>query len=640
MSSIPRASIGPVALLLAAHAAAQLGFPGLKQECQIGGPPPTISLDTPTPSIANSFNWIVQVCNSQIGVFERNGVRRWFNTLGGNPFTFGGCVNQNTDSFFGSNPLGLNATRIVDTKVLYDRINDRFCVIGMQQDSPNASGAQGLFVAWSNNDNPMPSGTCPGGGGWRIWRTPVPNVGGGIPYQPDFNGMGQTEYHVVYSGILQPISTVQPPPPSYTFFRYFRKTDLSAMPQPNPLPYREIVVQRPTWQFAHAADSFDAGTNIYLVAVENASALRVTCVNLGNDTEINTLVPVTAFIPAGGGAGNSGAAPQPVGALDTIDGRMQSVVQRDGSLYCCHTVMSGSGIGARHVVRWYQIALNTWPMVGGVPQVFQTGTIDLGGGVHAFMPAIAVNSAGTVVVTYARSSATEAPGVGWSGRRSFDLPGTMPQGGNGPGGIPRPGLSSYTSSQGVGGNPNIDRWGDWSSAVLDTSLPTLRFLVCGSYAESSGTSCAPQQADHWKTWISTVVPTSAGQLVPFGTGFPGTNNVEPVLSLLQLPRIGSNPPVNVTNTAGANTLGLGLISLAELPPPGVPSGFGPVIWVDMNQGTSVTFSLDAVSGQFPLSIPYNPAFIGVPLFLQAGVFDNGAAQGLAATQGWRVFVGS
>lgn len=604
-------------------------FPGLGQQCQLGGPPPNISFDTPTASIANSFNYIVEVANSQIGVFERTGVRRWYNHLGGGPAPGFGCV-TNVDSFFGQNPLGLGATRIVDTKVLRDRIYGRFCVIGMQQDSAFATGSQGLFVAWSNTANPLPNGAGCSGGGWRIWRTPVPTLPGST-YQPDFNGMGQTETHIIYSGILQPVSN--PAAPSYTFYRYFRKTDLNA--GPGVLPYRDIVVQRPTSEFAHAADSFDGGTNMYLAAaLVNANALRVTVVNLGNDTEVNTTVPVAPFAAANGQAPQLGGT-----SLDTIDGRMQGAVLRNNQLYCCHTIalFDGPGGASRNVVRWYQIALNTWPLVGATPQVVQSGEIDFGWPINTFMPSIAVNEANTVIVAYSRSSSTERPSVAWSGRRSFDPLNTLPLGG-----VVKNSTQSYTTSNGTGGNPNIHRWGDWTSVVLDNGFFG-GFLVCGPWAEYGGatyggTSCNTSQLNHWETWIGAVRPGQANQIT-YGTGFPGTQGAIPTIGVGNWPRIGWTPSVTISNTAQVATAGIGLVSLSAVPAPGLPSPFGATLWVDPSQMVSVTLALDPVSGQFALPMPTSPVFVGASLFLQGAVLDPGAAQGFSATAGLQVLIG-
>ncbi|MBL8733098.1 MAG: hypothetical protein JNN13_12070 [Planctomycetes bacterium] len=613
------------AMLTAGTARAQFGFNGLEQQCQLGGNPPTVSLDTPTASIANSYNYIVEVANSQIAVYQRSApYLLWRNNLGGMPMAGGGC-SQNATSFFGTS---MGATRIVDTKVLYDATNQRFAVIGMQQDSstPGAQGTQGLYVAWSNSDNPLP-GLC-GGGDFHIWHTPMPNLGGTVSYQPDFNGVGQTQTHVIWSGIMQPRNSTTAP--SYVWYRWFRKSDLSSAPSGGTLPYGEFFAPRATNEFAHAADSFDPASNMVLASVVvGGNALRLVTVNLGNSTEIPHLLPVAPFIPA------SGQAPQPGGTfLDTIDGRMQSAVLRNGYLYCCHTVMSGSQVGARHVVRWYQIALNNWPMVGGTPQVVQWGDIDLGGTLHAFMPSLAVNQDGTVLVTFARSSTTVYPGIGWAARRSFDLPGTMPQGG-----VALNGTSSYTSSNGTG-MPNTHRWGDWSSVVIDGSNPW-RFVICGSYAQSGGTPCAPQQANRWRTWIHTVFPNGSGQTtVNPGFGSPGTGGVVPALSVYPSPRLGSSPVVTVANPSGVATAGVGLIGLAPLAPGAMPTGFGGSYFVDPASAATLFFACTPSSGQFTMNVPFDPALISVSFYLQGAVFDAGAASGVAVSDGVRTIVGA
>ena len=107
---------------------------GLEQRCQLG-PTASIALDTPTASIATGVNFIVEVANSQIATYDKNGPRVWHNNLSG--VAVPGCGQPQT-SFFGTPSLG--GTRIVDTKVLYDSNNDRYVVIGNTLTGNQAGG--------------------------------------------------------------------------------------------------------------------------------------------------------------------------------------------------------------------------------------------------------------------------------------------------------------------------------------------------------------------------------------------------------------------------------------------------------------------------------------------------------------------
>jgi len=590
---------------------------GLEQRCQLG-PTASIALDTPTASIATGVNFIVEVANSQIATYDKNGPRVWHNNLSG--VAVPGCGQPQT-SFFGTPSLG--GTRIVDTKVLYDSNNDRYVVIGMQQDSgATPTGQPGLYVAYSNNALPFPN-LC-GGGGWKRWQTPVPSPLPGTTYQPDFNGMGQTDTHVIYTGNLEPIAGNGP---NFTFVRVFRKADLINTPAGQPLPFSDMPYEQlPTSEFPHAADAFDSGARMTLVSTSGQNTLRLTTINTGNMTPIDFFLTVPFFFPP------SGSAPQPGGgSLDTIDSRMQSAVLRDGYLYCCHTARSSGLAGARHVIRWYQIALNTWPALGGTPQLIQSGTIDLGGGTHVFMPAIAVDDSSTVVVSHSQSSATQNPSLAFAARFTFDPIGTMPQQG-----ILFQGNSPYTSSGGNGAG--ADRWGDWTSVVVDPLLPS-RFWVCGPFAQSGGIQpCLPTLANRWRTIVTGLALNAAGMAEPYGAGFASTSGTVPTIELIDPARLASSPAVQVSNPWGAPTLGVGLIGF-EIPAPGLPTNIGGSFLVDPTSATVVWWLASAANGQFNLQIPLDPMFIGFPVALQGGVLEPGGA-GIAITAGLLVTVGA
>lgn len=637
-----------LALGAAANAQSNQAFDGLLQRCQFGGFPPLTpsqaALDTPTASIANNHNWIVQVANSQIAVFPKGPpfAPMWRNNLSGDGIPIAAC--GTTAAFFASR----GATRIVDTKVLCDRNTSRFCVIGMQQDTFNP-GLPGLYVAFSDNSYPNACASSPGNGGWHTWRLPLPTgyTTSGA-YQPDFNGMGQTDTQIVWSGVLQPLAGGQP----RTWVRIINK--LASGSYPSTLQYQDFVSPAPrqTWEFLHAADTFDPTADAILasVLVPTGNTIRIVRANQVTAGEDQFLLNVPSFLPPAGyapvGVTPQGA-PQIGGSqLDVIDGRMQSAVVRDGFLYCCHTILTSNLIGAPHAVRWYQIALNGWPATG-TPVLLQSGDITLGtspGGQpwHTFMPSLAVNQDGAMFVTYARSAGDQPPSIGWSARRGISPRGTLPFTGTVPIVTPYP----YSTSNGIPGNPNVHRWGDWGSAVVDAADPLRRFIVCGAYggygppdANLSGT-CGPLSSlpNHWATRIQSIVIADPQWSFPYGSGSPGTGNVIPdLVSATPRPRLGKTSSVTVTNSAGAPTLGLGIISLGATT--GTPSPFG-LLWVDPVQAVTLDFPLDATSGTFPLSLPLDPTFIGSSLFLQAGVIDGGAANSIALSDALQVICGS
>jgi hypothetical protein len=295
------------------------------------------------------------------------------------------------------------------------------------------------------------------------------------------------------------------------------------------------------------------------------------------------------------------------------------------------------------VVRWYQIALNGWPNPsGGSPAIVQSGEINLGGSLHAYMPSLAVNSNGTLAITFTSSSATQNPRMEWRGRFSTDPVNTTPRGASLYGGF-----FPYTTSGGTGSPNNADRWGDWSSIVPRNVPASEAFVACGPIGLGGPPQLypliAPLPPNHWATriepfnalstpwWLHYPDPTGQG-----GGGLAGTTGV-PLISAWPRTRIGQTTTVTVTNCAGAPSLGVGLLSLAA--GTGAPSPFGPV-WVDTVQATTVGFALGTQDGSFPLAFPTDPLFIGVQFFLQAAVVDSGSSTGFGVTQGLRVTVGT
>lgn len=103
--------------------------------------------------------------------------------------------------------------------------------------------------------------------------------------------------------------------------------------------------------------------------------------------------------------------PHPGGGqgLTATDTRMRRAVYRDGSLWTAHHVIDPPT--GRHVARWYQIRMHGWPESGPGPELVQSGEIDLGPGIHTFLPDIAPDAHGNAVIVFARSAAALQPAL-------------------------------------------------------------------------------------------------------------------------------------------------------------------------------------------------------------------------------------
>jgi hypothetical protein len=94
----------------------------------------------------------------------------------------------------------------------------------------------------------------------------------------------------------------------------------------------------------------------------------------------------------------AGAIPLNIGGMDF---RSAKVV--NDSCWLAQTI----GAGDHAIVRWYEVDLNGWPVSGQAPALRQTGDIDLGAGIHAFLPDIAVDSEGNAAIVFSIASANQ-----------------------------------------------------------------------------------------------------------------------------------------------------------------------------------------------------------------------------------------
>ncbi|MGB2820667.1 MAG: proprotein convertase P-domain-containing protein, partial [Phycisphaerae bacterium] len=128
------------------------------------------------------------------------------------------------------------------------------------------------------------------------------------------------------------------------------------------------------------------------------------------------------------------------------------------------------------VVRWYEI-----DTTGGAYSLTQSGDIDPGRGIHTYYPAIGVDAAGNMAITYTQSSPFHYPDMMVAGRRATDPPGYT-----------TPGVTVKASATAYGQPQEVAalRWGDYGGIALD---PTdgKTFYAFHEYAVNRTT---------WGTW--------------------------------------------------------------------------------------------------------------------------------------------
>ncbi len=115
-----------------------------------------------------------------------------------------------------------------------------------------------------------------------------------------------------------------------------------------------------------------------------------------------TVAPYRSTDPAG--------APQPSPTTITIETQRNALffwaVYRNGHLWAAHGVRNPNAPDPnRAVVRWYQIAMNGWPIAPQYPSLVLWGELDVPAGIHAYNPSISVDSLNNAAITFDVSGA-------------------------------------------------------------------------------------------------------------------------------------------------------------------------------------------------------------------------------------------
>ncbi len=203
-------------------------------------------------------------------------------------------------------------------------------------------------------------------------------------------------------------------------------------------------------------------------------------------------------------------------------------VWRNGQMYVAHAITPTSGDG-ENVVRWYQIATNNYP--SATPTLTQSGNVDPGPGVHAWMPAINVDAQGNMGLTFTLGGATQYYGIGYTGRLSTDPAGTVAM----PVSTLIAGQGNYVRTDSFGRN----RWGDYAGLALDPN-DGATFWAFHEYATTGNNwatrvgsfqIAAPQDED----WYTFSVASGANLTLVTSTPSDGAlafhNTLDPMLEL-------------------------------------------------------------------------------------------------------------
>jgi hypothetical protein len=191
-----------------------------------------------------------------------------------------------------------------------------------------------------------------------------------------------------------------------------------------------------------------------------------------------TFSPVTNFAPQRGSSEN----------IDTEDGRIQSCVYRNGSLWASHTVyLPATGTPTRTAAQWWQINVSA----SGFGQVQQFGRIDDPSAANFYAyPTLAVNQYGDVMLGYTHFGIGIYASAAYSMHLASDPANTMESEV-----ILKAGEASYFKDFGTGDN----RWGDFTATVVDPVDDTSMWTI----QEYAG------QNNMWGTWWGELMPRGA-----------------------------------------------------------------------------------------------------------------------------------
>ncbi|MCY2986275.1 MAG: M36 family metallopeptidase, partial [Planctomycetota bacterium] len=405
----------------------------------------------PDPSAAAGPEQIVTFVNCDIAIYDKSTGAQLFQDTSTNFFS---SVGSTADIF--------------DPWVLFDTASQRFYLIGIDIASDTQSN---VFLAVSTDATPT------GAADWYKYKIDFTHDGsGGLgsgAHFPDYPKLGVNQDAVwisgnyfpitggsgVYAGItaIDKAALLTGGPATKLYDEYFNGFSVFPLTQ-----YGPSAVE----YFAEANTGSGSAVTIHAVTNVLTSPTRTTA---------TVTVPPYLFpdeVPQlGGGA-----------PADAIDARIMTGVWQNGSMWFAHAVKDPAIGDGEAVARWYEVATNNFP--AGTPALVQSGNVDPGPGVHAWMPAIAVDANDNMGLGFSIGGPTQYFGAGFTGRLAGDPAGTTIS----PVTTYASGLASYVALDGSGRN----RWGDYSGLSIDPA-DRATFWAFNEYA--TGTP---------NTWATTV----------------------------------------------------------------------------------------------------------------------------------------
>jgi hypothetical protein len=389
----------------------------------------------PDPHLAVGPEHIVVMTNGAIAFFTKDGNQTFQDEI------------EDSYGFWGS--VGASGF-VFDPEILYDELSGRFFAMAAEAYAPPGSSRSYVLVAVSDDSDPN--------GTWHKYRFNTTALAGYLFDSPNI-GVDQDAVYITGDGF-----GIGANYPIYIF-------DKASLLAGNPPVVSNSLTLATTTQSAGIPPVTNDSGLLYMIEHGEGwvgdTSVRLIALRDGLTTP--TIATTSLTVPlyyAPEDPPQAGTSDRP----ETFDARFWSVSYRNGSLWATHHVNS-----ARVRARWYEIAMNGWPVSAQQPQLVQSGEIDPGGTVRTFFSSITVDDLGNAAMTFARSSPSEYISVGTAYRLYCDPLGTF-----------RTDVIQRTST-----SPDTSgRWGDYSEVEPDPVQPRT-FWAHHEYREAS-----------WRTWVA------------------------------------------------------------------------------------------------------------------------------------------
>jgi hypothetical protein len=392
---------------------------------------------------------VVIAVNHQLAIHTKTGVRRFVTDF---------------ESWFAPLNSIMEGAQIFDPQLIYDQYTRHYLFLCTTRRPDKRSW---YLLSVSRTPDPL--------GAWAFYAIDM-QITRGIRQQlwADFPRMGLDEKSIILTANMYTFPLV------YRFPKILviKKTDLYSF---KPLKFREFshfndATGVPARNI-HAAHSYGPSPIGYLVNTRNDFGNKITLWAVTYDTPLPALRRITVnvssysvppFARQKQGVNVIQTATEGTGAL--------SAIYRRGFIYTVHPIAKVWKTENVSALRYYQI-----DPTGKVIDEITYGSE----GLSYYMPAVAVNNRGDVVLAFNRSGRTEYAGFFFCGRKNSDPKGTLSAA------IPvHRGESNFEVPF---NGTNIDHWGDYNGIAADPS--NLSFWLFGEYARTVST---------WNTWVGRV----------------------------------------------------------------------------------------------------------------------------------------